>query len=59
MHSLIFLILRWILARYDVDSWDMKQAVVDAPPNGVDIEFDYSRKEVEVCCECLHIFELL
>ena len=43
---------RWILARYDVDvlDYDTKQAVVDiAPQNeGVDIEFDYSRKEVEV-----------
>ncbi|XP_064387744.1 uncharacterized protein LOC135335941 isoform X2 [Halichondria panicea] len=45
---------KWILARYDVDVldyYDTKQAVVDSAPlnEGVDIlEFDYSRKEVEV-----------
>ncbi|XP_064388611.1 uncharacterized protein LOC135336680 [Halichondria panicea] len=42
----------WILARYDVDilDYDTKQAVVDSAPlnEGVDIEFDYSRKEVEL-----------
>ena len=49
---------RWILARYDVDvlDYDTKQAVVDNAPlnERVDIEFDYSRKEVEVCCEGMH-----
>ncbi len=50
-------IIRWILACYDVDILDYEttRTVVDiAPPNeGVDIlEFDYSRKEVEVCCPC-------
>ncbi|XP_064387776.1 uncharacterized protein LOC135335965 [Halichondria panicea] len=45
---------KWILARYDVDVldyYDTKQAVVDSAPlnEGVDIlEFDYSRKEVEL-----------
>ncbi len=41
------------MARYDVDvfEYDNNQAVVDtAPLKGVDIAFDYSRKEVEVCC---------
>ncbi len=49
-------IYRWILARYDVDilDYDTKQAVVNSASlnEGVDIEFDYSRKEVEVCCDC-------
>ncbi len=51
---------RWILARYDVDVldyYDTKQAVVDSAPlnEGVDIlEFDYSRKEVEVRMLCLN-----
>ena len=49
---------RWILARYDVDvlDYEKNQAVVDIAPlnKGVDIlEFDYSRKEVEVCQECV------
>ncbi|XP_064388179.1 uncharacterized protein LOC135336331 isoform X2 [Halichondria panicea] len=43
---------KWILARYDVDvlDYDTKQAVVDSAPlnKRVDIEFDYSRKEVEL-----------
>ncbi len=43
--------LGWILARYDVDvlDYDTKQAVVDSASlnKRVDIEFDYSRKEVE------------
>ncbi len=42
------MIYRWILAQYDVDVFTNKDT---APQNeGVDIlEFDYSRKEVEVC----------
>ncbi len=54
MRRCIYKLCRWILARYDVDVldyYDTKQAVVDSAPlnEGVDIlEFDYSRKEVEV-----------
>ncbi len=48
---------RWILAQYDVDVFDYKtNRTVEVYPlnEGVDItEVDYSRKEVEVCCECL------
>ncbi len=49
------------MAQYDVDVFDCESnSTVDvnsAPMNeGVDIpEFDYSRKEVEVCLECLYI----
>ncbi len=48
---------RWILACYDIDILDYEttRAVVDTAPlnEGVDIlEFDYSRKEIEVCREC-------
>ncbi|XP_064387766.1 uncharacterized protein LOC135335953 isoform X2 [Halichondria panicea] len=42
---------KWSLARYDVDvfEYDNNQDVVDtAPLKGVDIAFDYSRKEVEL-----------
>ena len=48
---------RWILARYDIDVFDYETnetvKVESAPLNtGVDIpEFDYTRKEVEVCFE--------
>ncbi len=50
-------IYRWILACYDIDILDYEtiRAVVDTAPlnEGVDIlEFDYSRKEIEVCREC-------
>ena len=48
---------RWALARYDIDVFDCDTnetvKVKGAPLNtAVDIpEFDYSRKEVEVCSE--------
>ncbi len=57
--NVYYKLCRWILARYDVDVldyYDTKQAVVDSAPlnEGVDIlEFDYSRKEVEVRMLCL------
>ncbi len=50
---------RWILAQYDVDILDNDTNQVfinNAPLNeGVDIEFDYSRKEVEVYLCCMHV----
>ena len=50
---------RWILAQYDVNilDYDINQVFVDSAPlnEGVDIEFDYSRKEVEVYLYCMHV----
>ncbi len=50
---------RWILAQYDVNilDYDINQVFVDSAPlnEGVDIEFDYSRKEVEVYLCCMHV----
>ncbi len=53
LHYFNVRVYRWILAQYDVDvfDYDTNQAVVDIAPlnEGVEIlEFDYSRKEVEV-----------
>ncbi len=56
MHTKIYpLHNRWILAQYDVDVFDYEtNRTVEIHPlnERVDItEVDYSRSEVEVCCE--------